>query len=162
MTKYLIILLTIALVACKVDSTSTKTTGEASASTDINIEGTYTELDWDSTTLTHSFSNTEWTSDDDTDGDFSVQDLIRTILEYNNDSNYLIYQNPDTELFNPSLFGKVFWIESTDSNIYICQILYNEESLEAVQANTSEPNFDDPEADSSCGAGTWTNLTFVE
>jgi hypothetical protein len=82
------------------------------------------------------------------------------IVEFSNEDNYAIWQNPDDAQYNPGMFGRNVWTEIDDGSFYYCTVAYMSETAAATEADAEPADTTDPE-NSGCGAmdASWTKLT---
>ncbi len=87
-----------------------------------------------------------------TDGQFG---FTTTILEHNNNENYLFSNNKYG-------YGKTVWTEIEDENgsnvFYQCGIVNSKTSLQEAKDDTTTADATDP-ANSGCGSFSWTKMT---
>jgi hypothetical protein len=110
----------------------------------IEIEGSWTGEFGD-----EEISDDAWTS-------FATQ----AIVEFSNEDNYAVWQNPDDADFNPSLFGRNVWTEIEDGSFYYCTVAYMSESAEATEDDAEPVDMGDLD-NAGCGAtdSPWTKLS---
>ena len=119
-------------------------TDDGSSTDSIEIEGTWTSNFGGEEAI----SDEAWTS-------FAAQ----TIIEFSNDENYAIWQNPSDAEFNPDMFGRNVWTEIEDGSFYYCTVAYMSETAEATEDDAEPADANDFET--GCGAlgSPWTQLT---
>lgn len=79
------------------------------------------------------------------------------IIEYDNDANFLITQNPDDAQYDPGKFNKIVWTEIEDDHFYYCTVAYGLDSAEEARDAEDTSDDKDPEND-GCGGFPWTRL----
>jgi hypothetical protein len=85
--------------------------------------------------------------------------IVTTVIEYDNDENFAVTQNPDDAEFDASLFNKNVWTEpAEDGSFYYCTVTYGEETAEAAR-NTDQTADDTDPANGGCAGFSWTKLT---
>jgi hypothetical protein len=119
-----------------------------SSSDSIEIEGTWTASFLDMEIGDEVISDDAWTG-------FSTQ----TIVEFSNEENYAIWQNPDDAMYNPSMFGRNVWTEIEGDSFYYCTVAFMSETAEATadDAETADEN----DLETGCGAmsSPWNEMT---
>ncbi|MEM7180417.1 MAG: hypothetical protein AAF518_05865 [Spirochaetota bacterium] len=154
-----------ALLFGLVQQTNTISTLQSSR---LEIEGYYYTGFFSSGTLSTAFSsNLVITSNLSTQtGSWSSvgssSDGIFRIIEYDNSSNTLYYQNSSNSSFNASKYGKIVWTEKTTSCesgqtapcFYYCSVVFSADSLAAAKADTTSFDSSDPQ-NSGCGSFAW-------
>ncbi len=141
-TKTALNLLVVALLAaCGSDETE-------GSGTDIEIGGT-----WET-----SFANGDDNMVVITDSSWSDPFLDVEIVEYDNDSNTAITQNPSDppEMVTPDVYNFLVWTEPTEDSFSYCIAAFNVATLEDARAVTADPDPADLEA--GCGGFPWTTL----
>ena len=110
----------------------------------IEIEGSWTGEFGD-----EEISDDAWTS-------FATQ----AIVDFSNEDNFAIWQNPDDADFNPSMFGRNVWTEIDDGSFYYCTVAYMSETAEATEDDAEPTDTSDPD-NAGCGAtdSPWTKLS---
>ena len=85
--------------------------------------------------------------------------VSQTIVEFSNEENYAIWQNPDDAMYNPSLFGRNVWTEIEDGTFYYCTVAYASESAEATEDDAEAA--DENDFETGCGAmsSPWNQMT---
>jgi hypothetical protein len=103
---------------------------------------------WTGTFGDETISDDEWTS-------FATQ----AIVEFSNDENFAIWQNPDDVKYNPGKFGRNVWTDVDGGSFYYCTVAYMSETAEATE--TDAESADTSDLDTGCGAmnAPWTMLT---
>ena len=84
--------------------------------------------------------------------------LTTTVIEYSNDNNWAINQNPDDDEFNPSQFSKVVWTEPTVDAFYYCTVAFGLDTADDARSATETADNSDPD-NSGCGGFGWTKLS---
>jgi major membrane immunogen (membrane-anchored lipoprotein) len=134
------------LPACGSDDEAPK---DETATDAIEIEGSWTATFAGQESGDEEINDEAWTS-------FATQ----AIVEFSNEDNYAIWQNPDDAQYNPSLFGQNVWTEVEDGSFYYCTVAYMSETAEATEAD-AEPTHTSDLDNAGCGAmdAPWTKLT---
>lgn len=78
------------------------------------------------------------------------------IADFDNAANWVVAENDAANEYFPGMWSRFDWTEH-DGNLYLCQIAYADESLEAAK-DTEAPDASDP-ANAGCGGFGWTVLT---
>jgi hypothetical protein len=83
----------------------------------------------------------------------------QAIVEFSNEENFAIWQNPADAPYFPELFGRNVWTEIEDGSFYYCSVAYMSETAEATWDDAEPADPDDLET--GCGAmgAPWTQLT---
>lgn len=81
------------------------------------------------------------------------------IAEFDNDANWVVASNDAANEYFPNRWSRFDWTEQAGT-LYLCQIAYDDESLEAAK-DTEAPDASDP-ANAGCGGFGWTVLTPAE
>ena len=58
------------------------------------------------------------------------------IIEFDNEANFVITQNPADSSFGPNQYNKTVWLEPDATGFYYCQIVFGKETLDEVKAAT--------------------------
>jgi hypothetical protein len=104
-----------------------------------------------------------WTGDfgdetisDETWASFATQ----VIVDFSNEDNFAIWQNPDDAAYNPGMFGRNVWTEPDGGSFYYCTVAYMSASPEATETDAEPADTSDLDM-SGCGAmdAPWTKLT---
>ncbi len=82
----------------------------------------------------------------------------RSIKEFTNQDNTLIYQQSSDDAYNPSKYGRVRWTEPANNVFYYCTEVYGKTTIDEVKADTTRADESDP-ANSGCGGFSWTKAT---
>ena len=81
-----------------------------------------------------------------------------TIVEYDNEANVAITQNPADDMFNPSEFNRIVWTEKeANGAFYYCFVDFGMPSAEAAKTSTATFDASAP-ATGGCGGFPWTEL----
>lgn len=80
------------------------------------------------------------------------------VVEFNNDENWAIGQNPSDAMFNPDLYSRIVWTDPSADAFYYCTVDFGLESVEAAKASSMTADASDP-ATMGCGQAAWTQLT---
>jgi hypothetical protein len=139
------IFFTLALAACTDDGSSTpdETTSETDSETGtemaLEIVGTYTDDFGDS----HTITETEWSN---SAGSF-------VISQYSNDEMWLVAQNAETNMYNPSQWSRFDWTWDGEQ-LYYCQSVYDGPTIEDALDGSADP----ADLAMGCGGFAWSQL----
>ena len=76
------------------------------------------------------------------------------VVMYDHDSNWLVIQNSEDDLFAPSLFSKLVWTQPAAAGFFACLLVDGAATLaEALDVPLDEADKDDPNA--GCAGGPW-------
>jgi hypothetical protein len=116
--------------------------------TDIEIAGTWVSNFGDEETIANDQWITPWST--------------QRVVEFNNDENAVILQNPADDAFNPNAYVKIVWTEIVDNAFYYCWVIYSAATLDEIYQSTATADASDP-ATRGCGESdfAWTALTSV-
>lgn len=90
-----------------------------------------------------------------TDAAWGFADLI----EYDNDANWAITQNPADSQFSPSAFNKNVWTEpDADGHFWYCTVAFGLETLDDALNDATVADDTDP-ATMGCGGFGWTGMS---
>lgn len=79
------------------------------------------------------------------------------VIEFDNQNNVGVLQNPEDDAFNPSKFAKVIWTEKSAGSFHYCIVDFGKDT--ADQARTSTQTADANALDTNgCGGFSWTKL----
>jgi hypothetical protein len=81
------------------------------------------------------------------------------VAEFDNAANWVVAENDAANEYFPGMWSRFDWTEQAGT-LYLCQIAYADESLEAAK-DTEAPDASDP-ANAGCGGFGWTVLTPAE
>jgi major membrane immunogen (membrane-anchored lipoprotein) len=109
----------------------------------IEIEGSWTSQYGD-----ERITSDTWTS-------FSTQ----AIVEFSNEENFAIWQNPADAPYFPEMFGRNVWTEIEDGSFYYCIVAYMSETAEATEDDAELADPDDLEMGCGATGSPWTELT---
>jgi hypothetical protein len=104
-----------------------------------------------------------WTSDFGTETIDSISwdgGSGASIVEFSNEENYAVWQNPDDAEFSPGKFGRNVWTEVDGDAFYYCTVAFMSDSAEATEDDAQPFDDSEPEA-GGCGdmGFPWTKLT---
>lgn len=82
------------------------------------------------------------------------------IIEYDNDTNIVITQNPDGDdpITFPNLFSRIVYLDPEDDSFYYCTTDYGLETLEDARAADTEVDETDLDGE-GCNGFPWSKLT---
>jgi hypothetical protein len=80
------------------------------------------------------------------------------VLEYDNETNSLITQNPADDTWSPNKFNKIVWTEIEDGSFYYCIVDYGLDTAADARNTTKTADDSDPES-TGCGGFNWTKLS---
>jgi hypothetical protein len=80
------------------------------------------------------------------------------IIEYDNDDNTMITQNPCDAEFSPNAFNKIVWTEIVNDSFYYCTVDFGLDSAADARNSTMTADDSDPENE-GCGGFAWTQLS---
>jgi hypothetical protein len=80
-----------------------------------------------------------------------------TVVEYDNATNTVILQNPDSAMYNAGKFSKVVWSDPQGDTFYYCTLVFGLDSAQAARDDGAHADASDP-AHSGCGDFAWTRL----
>jgi hypothetical protein len=122
--------------------------GEAGApSESIEIAGTWTS----------NFDSTEIIDDESWSTDYGTGPTAVSIIEYSNEENVVITQNPDDDDFAPSLFSRSVWTEIENDSFNYCITDFGIETADEARELDTAPDPND--LDTGCSGFSWTVLT---
>lgn len=81
------------------------------------------------------------------------------VAEFDNNANWVVAENDAANEYFPGMWSRFDWTEH-GGDLYLCQIAYADESLEAAK-DTEAPDATDP-ASAGCGGFGWTLLAPAE
>jgi hypothetical protein len=77
------------------------------------------------------------------------------VLDFDNDTDYLVAQNDADNTYSPDLFSRFEWVENGDG-LYLCQSVFDAESESAAHdAAGADPD----DLETGCGGFPWSVLT---
>jgi hypothetical protein len=111
--------------------------------------------------LSGSYESTFGTMEDITSDVWAISgagyETEQQVIEFNNQDNVAVLQNPADDAFNPSKFAKVVWTEKSAGSFHYCIIDFGKDT--AAQARTSTKTADAAALDTNgCGGFSWTKL----
>jgi len=140
------------LTACSASDNATSTEDVAAADTSaptpdttvdpgLEIVGEYTDnYDQDL-----SITNTAWDAG--------------AVVQYDNDANHLVMQNPSDAEWSPSLFNRIVWLNpEADGSFWFCWEALDQETQEDALNATEQADAADP-ATGGCGGFPWSKAT---
>jgi hypothetical protein len=122
---------TLMLVACDDSPSSEGETGTETGGTEtggdmsLAIVGSYTDEFGDM----HMISETEWTIA--SAGSFAIS-------QWNNDEMWLVAQNAETNMYNPSLWSRFDWAWDDAQQLYYCQSVYDGATIDDALAGSAD------------------------
>jgi hypothetical protein len=139
-----ILTLTLALTACDdgpstEDETGSETDSETGDQMALAIVGTYSDDFGD----THTISETEWTN---AAGSFAIS-------QYSNDEMWLVAQNAETNMYNPSQWSRFDWTWDAEQ-LYYCQSVYDGLTIEDALGGSADAT----DLMMGCGGFAWSLL----
>lgn len=91
--------------------------------------------------------------------DFGIE---QSIVDWDNQANWAITQNPEDAEFNPSAFNKIVWLEPNDQDVFFyCTVDFGLETEEAARTTAKTADSGAP-LEGGCGESPWTELTPME
>jgi hypothetical protein len=130
-------------------------TGGGDAGTDMGAMSPRPRLEidgvWDS-----NFGSTERIAPDRWDfGSFR-----QLVVDFDNDGNFAITQNPSDAMFDPDTFSKIVWTEPAAGTFHYCTVDFGLATAEEARETTKTADDSDPST-GGCGGNPWTELTVV-
>ena len=83
--------------------------------------------------------------------------VTAAVVEFDNDGNGAITQNPADADYAPEKFNKLVWTDPSGDTFYYCTVDFGLDTAEAAKATTKTADDKDPEK-SGCGDYGWTKL----
>lgn len=81
------------------------------------------------------------------------------IAGFDNETNVVYTQFPDTDEFNPSKFAKTMYTDLKDGSFYFCMVEYSADTLDDAKASTKTADDSDPDNTGCGGDFPWTKAT---
>jgi hypothetical protein len=81
-----------------------------------------------------------------------------TIAEYDNADNFMITQNPPSDLWSPNKFNKIVWTELEHGQFFYCFVDFGLDTAEDARNTTLTADASDPRH-GGCGGFPWTRLS---
>ncbi len=81
-----------------------------------------------------------------------------SIIEYDNDKNVVITQNPDGTDDFANTYSRIVYLEPEADSFYYCTTDFGKKTLKEAQDASTEADSSDPD-NSGCGTFPWTKLT---
>jgi hypothetical protein len=115
------------------------------AENNLEIDGYWSD-NWSST---HTISNSVWK----TESSYGTSE--RTLPFFDNNSDYLIYQDGPAAYY-PNTYGRIVWHMISPAKFAFCEDVYGKTTFgEVYNSNAVKPVFVS-EASANCGGSTWT------
>ena len=78
--------------------------------------------------------------------------------EFDNQLNFVYFQNPADSFYFPSKYGRTVWTEVKNNEFYYCTTVFGKDTLDEAKVDQTQADPSDP-ANGGCGGFTWTKMT---